>query len=93
MQSRQIAAHMVLRLLGSKSDDVPSFQEAIVSRPSANIFNSQEKEMVSRVLQLSSLPVKAVMTARTDLQMLKLDGSKQSTLKKAILSTKSNLIA
>lgn len=91
--SRQIAAHMVLRLLGSKSDEVPTFQEAIISRPGSNVFNQHEKEMVSRVLQLSTLPVKAVMTSRTDLQMLKLDADKSTTYNKALHSTKSKLIA
>ena len=46
-----------------------SLQEAIVSRPSAYVFNQQEKEMVSRVLELSTLPIKAVMTARLDLEI------------------------
>ncbi|MGN1280433.1 MAG: transporter associated domain-containing protein [Succinivibrio sp.] len=93
MQSRQVAAHMVLRLLGSKDDDVHSFQEAIVSRPSAYVFNKQEKEMVSRVLELSSLPVKAVMTARTDLQKLNVDRDRDYILNKALKSTKTSLIA
>lgn len=48
MQSRQVAASLVLRLLGSKNTDMHSLQEAIVSRPSAYVFNQQEKEMVSR---------------------------------------------
>ena len=94
MQARQVAAHLVLRLLGSKNDDdVHSIKEAIVSRPSAYVFNKQEKEMVSRVLEMSSLPVKAVMTARTDLQTIKVDGSKEYILNKALSCTKSLLIA
>ena len=93
MQSRQIAAHLVLRLLGSKDDDVHNLQEAIVARPSAYVFNKQEKEMVSRVLELSSLPVKAVMTARPDLQMLKVDGTQKGILTKCTTATKSLLIA
>ena len=89
MQARQVAAHLVLRLLGSKNDDdVHSIKEAIVSRPSAYVFNKQEKEMVSRVLEMSSLPVKAVMTARTDLQTIKVDGSKEYILNKALSCTK-----
>ena len=66
MQARQVAAHLVLRLLGSKDD---------------------------RVLEMSSLPVKAVMTARTDLQTIKVDGSKEYILNKALSCTKSLLIA
>lgn len=93
MQSRQIAANLVLRLLGSKNSDMHSLQEAIVTRPSSYVFNTQEKEMVSRVLDLSALPVKAVMTARLDLEMLKIDGSKKSIMDKVLRSTKSRLVA
>ncbi len=91
--ARQTAAHLVLRLLGSKASVMPSIQEAIVSTPDEEIFNAQEKEMVSRVLQLSSLPVKAVMTARPDLEMLKIDGSTTYVTKKVTQFSKSRLIA
>lgn len=70
MQSREVAANLVLRLLGSNLNQVQTFKEAIVSKTDASVFNFQEKEMVSRVLQLSSLPVKTVMTARTDIDMV-----------------------
>ena len=93
MQARQVAAHLVLRLLGSNQDNVHSIQEAIVSKPSAYMFNKLEKEMVSRVLELSALPVKAVMTARTDLQMIKIDGSLPAILAKAQKFTCSYLVA
>jgi len=91
--ARQTAAHLVLRLLGSKASVMPSIQEAIVSTPDEEIFNAQEQEMVSRVLQLSSLPVKAVMTARPDLEMLKIDGSTTYVTKKVTTFSKSRLIA
>mgnify|MGYP003531367574 FL=1 len=93
MQSRQVAASLVLRLLGSKNTDMHSLQEAIVSRPSAYVFNQQEKEMVSRVLELSTLPIKAVMTARLDLEMLKIDGSKEAIIDKVLKTNKTRLIA
>ena len=93
MQSRQVAASLVLRLLGSKNTDMHSLQEAIVSRPSAYVFNQQEKEMVSRVLELSTLPIKAVMTARLDLEMLKIDGSKEAIIEKVLKTNKTRLIA
>lgn len=70
MQSREVAANLVLRLLGSNQNQVQTLKEAIVSKTDASVFNFQEKEMVSRVLQLSSLPVKTVMTARTDIDMV-----------------------
>src|SRR5574344_261756 len=91
--SRQTAAHLVLRLLGSKQSSVNSIKEAIVSTPDSDVFNSQEQEMVSRVLQLSSLPVKAVMTARPDLQMLKVDDTKDCLLKRTLQASRSRLIA
>ncbi len=70
MQSREVAANLVLRLLGSNQNQVQTFKEAIVSRTGSQVFNFEEKEMVSRVLQLSSLPAGAVMTPRTDLEMI-----------------------
>ncbi|MCR5084195.1 MAG: hypothetical protein K6A65_01665 [Succinivibrionaceae bacterium] len=73
MQSRELAANLVLRLLGVQERDVQSLKEAIVSTTGEGVFNTQEQEMVSRVLQLSSIPLKAVMTARNDLEMIDLD--------------------
>ena len=82
-----------MRLLGSRKEEVQNFREAIYERTGANVFNSQEKEMVSRVLQLSSLPVKAILTARNDLQMLKIDGATENVIKQALMHTKTNLVA
>ena len=93
MQSRELAANLVLRLLGSRNDEVQNFREAIYERTGSNVFNSQEKEMVSRVLQLSSLPVKAILTARNDLQMLKIDGATENVIKQVLMHTKTNLVA
>lgn len=73
MQSREVAANLVLRLLGSNQNQVQTLKEAIVSKTGATVFNTQEKEMVSRVLQLSSLPIKTVMTARTDIERICLE--------------------
>ncbi len=72
MQSREVAANLVLRLLGSNQNQVQTFKEAIVSKTGSQVFDFEEKEMVSRVLQLSSMPIKAVMTARTDVEMVDL---------------------
>ena len=49
--------------------------------------------MVSRVLSLSSLPVKAVLTARNDLQMLKTDANPEYVINQVMRHTKTNLIA
>lgn len=80
MQSREIAANLVLRLLGSNQNQVHTLKEAIVSRTGSQVFNSTEKEMVSRVLQLSSLPVKAVMTARTDVNYVDISDSMEEIM-------------
>ena len=93
MQSREIAANLVLRLLGSNQNQVQTLKEAIVSKTGSSVFNNQEKEMVSRVLQLSSLPVKAVMTARPDLEMVDLDDDYESLKKEALSLTHSRLVA
>ena len=80
MQSREIAANLVLRLLGSNQNQVHTLKEAIVSRTGSQVFNNTEKEMVSRVLQLSSLPVKAVMTARTDVNYVDISYSMEEIM-------------
>lgn len=80
MQSREIAANLVLRLLGSNQNQVQTLKEAIVSRTGSQVFNNTEKEMVSRVLQLSSLPVKAVMTSRTDVNNVDISESMDEIL-------------
>ena len=82
MQSREIAANLVLRLLGSNRHQVQTLKEAIVSAPGTEgVFNAEEQDMVSRVLQLSSLPIKAVMTARTDLEMIRVSDSKSELIR------------
>ncbi len=93
MQNREIAANLVLRLLGSKKTEVQTLRESIVSTPGESVFNSQEKEMVARVLQLSSHPVKAVMTVRTDLDMLELDAPPEDLSKEAREAGHSKLVA
>lgn len=80
LQSREVAANLVLRLLGSNQNQVQTLKEAIVSRTGAEVFNNTEKEMVSRVLQLSSLPIKAVMTARTDVEYVDLSENLNSII-------------
>lgn len=93
MQSREVAANLVLRLLGSNQNQVQTLKEAIVSKTDANVFNHEEKEMVSRVLQLSSLPVKTVMTVRSDLEMVNISDSKFDLIKTAKNAKHSRLVA
>lgn len=93
MQSREVAANLVLRLLGSNQNQVQTFKEAIVSRTGSQVFNFEEKEMVSRVLQLSSLPVGAVMTSRTDLEMIDIAAPAEELGRQARALKRSRLVA
>lgn len=93
MQSREIAANLVLRLLGSNQNQVHTLKEAIVSGTGSQVFNNTEKEMVSRVLQLSSLPVKAVMSARTEVEMINISKEPEAVIKRLSSLTHSRLVA
>lgn len=93
MQNREVAANLVLRLLGSNQEQVQTFKEAIVSGTSTNVFNNEEKEMVSRVLQMSSIPIKAVMTTRADLELIDLSLSFKDIITQAKSLHHSRLIA
>lgn len=93
MQNRELAANMVLRLLGSRSSEVPSLKEAIVQNAGDGVFNQSEKDMVARVLQLSSIPVKAVLTARNELESVMLDEPAEAILERAGSGQHSRVIA
>lgn len=93
LQSREIAANLVLRLLGSNQNQVQTLKEAIVSRTGSQVFDNTEKEMVSRVLQLSSLPVRAVMTARTDCNQVDISHDIDSILEEIGHNRSSRLVA
>ncbi len=93
LQSREIAANLVLRLLGSNQNQVQTLKEAIVSRTGSQVFDNTEKEMVSRVLQLSSLPVKAVMTARTDCNQVDISDGIDVLLEEISHNRSSRLVA
>lgn len=93
MQSREVAANLVLRLLGSNQNQVQTLKEAIVSKTGSAVFDFEEKEMVSRVLQLSSLPIKAIMTARLDAQMLDVSQDTKDIIDEACTLSRSRLVA
>ncbi len=93
MQSRELAANLVLRLLGSRQSEVPTLKEAIVQNTGAGVFNQSEKDMVARVLGMSSIPVKAVMCARNDLECVMTDAPAEEILETASRMTHSRLIA
>lgn len=73
LKRRERTAELVLRLLGDeKQPDNAGFQESLLPTAETSMFADEEKEMVSRVLQLSSLPIRAVMTVRRDVELLDL---------------------
>ena len=86
LQSREIAA-------GSNQNQVQTLKEAIVSRTGSQVFDNTEKEMVSRVLQLNSLPVRAVMTARTDCNQVDISRDIDSILEDISHNRSSRLVA
>ena len=93
MQSREIAANLVLRLLGSNQNQVHTLKEAIVSRTGSEVFNNTEKEMVSRVLQISSLPIRAVMTSRTDVNCVDISDNIDEIIESLKTMPSSRLVA
>ncbi len=91
--SRELAASLVLRILGSRNDgQVQTIKESIVSTPEA-VFDSDEKEIVSRVLLLSSQPVRSIMTARRDVEMIDLSLSEKEILNHLSNTPHSHLVA
>ncbi len=91
--SRELAASLVLRILGSRSDSqVQTIKESIVAPPEA-VFDSAEKDMVSRVLQLSNQPVRSIMTARRDVVMVDISQDCGEIMKTLAESPYSHLVA
>lgn len=93
MQTREIAANLVLRLLGSNKNQVQTLKEAIVSTASPDVFRPEEQDMVSRVLQLSSLPIKTVMTSRPNLEMIRVSENKQDLIRQIRSIRHSRIVA
>jgi CBS domain containing-hemolysin-like protein len=91
---RERTAEMVMSLLGAKQetfqrqDDTPTH----VSQKPEAVFSEEEKDMVSRVLQLSSLPIRAVMTVRRDIEMLDLSAPQQDILQLLAQTPHSRLV-
>lgn len=87
LRRRERTADMVIWLLGGKAshNDNHSDDLSLTTAPDG-VFAEEEKEMVSRVLQLSSLPVRAVMTLRRDVEMLDLS-SPQAEIHQTLAET------
>lgn len=94
LRRRERTAELVMRLLGdSKQPEGGSFQESLLPSADESMFADEEKEMISRVLQLSSLPVRAVMTVRRDVEMLDLSEPEEQILQRLAETPHSRLVA
>lgn len=94
LRRRERTAELVMRLLGdSKQPEGGSFQESLLPSADESMFADEEKEMISRVLQLSSLPVRAVMTVRRDVEMLDLSEPEEQILRHLAETPHSRLVA
>ena len=71
LRRRERTAELVMRLLGEQQPAERAEPGERTTTPDS-MFAREEQDMVSRVLQLSSLPVRAVMTTRRDVEMLDL---------------------
>lgn len=85
LRRRERTAEMVMSLLGTtRETNSPNVDEPEPSTSGEPIpepmFSDEEKDMVSRVLQLSSLPIRAVMTVRRDIEMLDLTAPQQDMM-------------
>ncbi|RJX78831.1 TerC family protein [Pseudomonas sp. LS-2] len=73
---RERMAHAVLRLLGGRKPGVEEVGEDIVDMLDGDaegaVFDRRERVMISGVLQLAQRPIRSVMTARTDVDMIDL---------------------
>jgi CBS domain containing-hemolysin-like protein len=74
---RERMAHAVLRLLGGRKPGVEEVGEDIVDMLEGDsedpVFDRRERVMISGVLQLAQKPIRSVMTARTDVDMIDLN--------------------
>lgn len=93
--SRELAASLVLRILGSRNEgQFQSIKESIVAPPSEkHTFSDEEKDLVSRALQLNGQPLRAIMTARRDVEMLDVGETKEEVLAQLTKTKHSILVA
>ncbi|MBP7980856.1 MAG: CBS domain-containing protein, partial [Tolumonas sp.] len=95
LRRRERTAEMVMSLLGAKVE-TSQYQEAEPvnneARVQDEVFSDEEKDMVSRVLQLSSLPIRAVMTVRRDIEMLDLSAPQSDILQLLAQTPHSRLV-
>ena len=91
--SRELAAGLVLRILGVKSDNqLQNIKESIVSPPVDNVFAREEKDLVSRVLGLDYQPVRAIMTSRRDIVMVDISEPYKDVLSDMVSNAFSHIV-
>lgn len=92
---RERMAHAVLRLLGGRKPDVEEVGEDIVDMLEGDtdevVFDRRERVMISGVLQLAQKPIRNVMTARTDVDMIDLDDDEAIIRQRLVASSYSRL--
>lgn len=97
MPLRQRTAYAVMRLLGGKPLEVVSASEDITdmidSDQSEEVFDRQERIMISGVLSLNSQPVKSIMTARTETDFIDIGEEREVMIETLINSPYSRLPA
>ncbi len=92
LRRRERTAELVMRLLGEQQEFVRA-EPGDGALPQQRIFAREEQDMVSRVLQLSSLPVRAVMTTRRDVEMLDLSAPEAQSMQRLAQSEHSRMVA
>jgi len=92
---RERMAHAVLRLLGGRKPGVEEVGEDIVDMLDGDaedaVFGRRERVMISGVLQLAQRPIRSVMTARTDVDLVDLADDEESIRQQLMASAYSRL--
>jgi CBS domain containing-hemolysin-like protein len=92
---RERMAHAVLRLLGGRKPGVEEVGEDIVDMLDGDaedaVFGRRERVMISGVLQLAQRPIRSVMTARTDVDLIDLADDEASIRQQLMASAYSRL--
>jgi CBS domain containing-hemolysin-like protein len=92
---RERMAHAVLRLLGGRKPGVEEVGEDIVDMLDGDaedaVFGRRERVMISGVLQLTQRPIRSVMTARTDVDLVDLADDEESIRQQLMASAYSRL--
>jgi CBS domain containing-hemolysin-like protein len=84
---RERTANAVLRMLGSKTrSEIAAEPDTSLEAAEKPAFESEERNMVSGVLSLSQRPIRSIMTNRSDISWVDLEGD-AATIRRQILDT------